>query len=212
MIKRKKRSLAGFFLIYLTFVFMLVSLVVFTPGMKFIEEEGQVKLKNNSVHIIKNVRVELADGTPVDCIPQIMPGSVIDLNVPENKRPTKIIATAPFHATVEKTLLPLGESGFRLVWSVKYDTPVQAGKEFELKLKLCAQNAGLSNLLIKESHGENLFKEKNENRVIPLLKKGECREISFTLTPILAGKTIVKFELEAENFAKKIEKEIKIEE
>jgi len=212
MIKRKQHALVGFFLIYLTFVFMLVSLVVFTPGMKFMEKEGQVKLKNNSVHIIKNVRVELADGTPIDCIPQIMPGSVIDLNVPENKRPTKIIATAPFHARVERTLLPLGKSGFRLNWSINYDTPVKIGKEFELKLRLCAKNAGLNQLLIKEIHGENLFKEKNENRVIPRLKKGDCKKTSFWLTPIATGKTTVKFELEAENFAKKIEKEIKIEE
>lgn len=209
MIKRKQRALVFFFIIYLTFTVMLVSLVVFTPGLEFEEEEGKVYLKNNSVHVVKNIKVELADGTPIDCVPQLMPGSLRKLYVPEKRRPTKIIAFAPFHPKIEKTLLPLGKKGFRLTYNINYDTPVRVTKEFVLKLELCAENADLNALLIKEWHDKSFFKEESQNRVIGL-SQGKCRVQEFWFTPKRAGTTKISFSLEAENYMKIIEEEIRV--
>jgi len=211
MIKRKQKAVIGFFLIYLAFVFLITALLVFSPGLAFIEEGQKISLKNNSVHIVKNVKIELADGTPIDCIPLLRPGSVVDLNVPEKKRPTKIIAFAPFHATVEKTLLPLGKQGFELGWDLQIPTLVETGEKFEFSLKLCAKNAELEQILIKQLHEENLFKEENKNRVIPLLKQGECRTQHYWLTPTTKGITEIRFEIEALDFAKTITKGVKVE-
>ena len=211
MIKRKQKAIIGFFLIYLAFVFLITTLLVFSPGLEFIEKGQKVSLKNNSVHIVKNVKIELADGTPVDCIPLLQPGSVSDLNIPEEKRPTKIIAFAPFHATVEKTLLPLGKQGFELGWDLQIPTLVRLEEQFEFSLQLCAKNAALERILIKELHKESLFKEGNENRVIPLLKKGECRTQHYWLTPNRKGITEIRFEIEALDFAKTITKGVKVE-
>lgn len=210
MIKRKQRALVFFFVIYLTFTVMLVSLVLFTPGLEFEESQGNVYLKNNSVHVVKNIRVELGDGTPIDCVMEMAPGSTRKLYVPEGKRPTKIIAFAPFHPKIEKTLLPLGREGFRLVHSIEYSKPVKAGKEFALTLRLCAENADLNALSIWESHEQSFFKEESQNRVIAL-SHGKCRIQEYWFTAMRSGITKITFTLEAENYMKIIEEEILVE-
>jgi len=155
MIKRKQRALVGFFLIYLTFAAMLVLLLAYTPGLSFEEEEGKVYVKNDSFHIVKNIKVELSDGTPIDCIGQLMPGSQRDLNISEAKRPSRITALASFHPLAEKTLFPLGKKGFRLAREVQYGKPVLVGKQFELGLKLCAENADLGKVFVRQEHAKN---------------------------------------------------------
>lgn len=210
MIKRKQRSLVIFFLIYLTFTALIVLLVVFTPGLEFKEENGKVYLKNQSVHIVTNVKVELADGTPINCIQKLKPHSIERLYVPKKRRPTKIIALAPFHQKVEKTLLPLGEKGFRLEHSIEYTKPVLLSQEFELKLKLCAENADLGTILIKAQHKESFFKEERQNRIITL-QKGECRTQTYWFTPLKKGSTIISFKIEGENYGSTIEETIRVE-
>ncbi len=211
MIRRKQRALVGFLMVYLAFFAMIAALVVFTPGLELGEKENAVFVKNNSVHIVKNVRVELADGTQIDCIEKLKPGEEKDLNVPAERRPVKIIAFAPFHPSAERTLLPVGEKGFRLQWSIEYEEPVKAGQEFELLLELCAENADLERLLVKESHNENIFKEQSKNRLVPVLKKGDCRRESFWLTPKQAGEAEIEFTLEAVGYGKKIGQKIMVE-
>ncbi|MFH1234369.1 MAG: hypothetical protein V1493_02045 [Candidatus Diapherotrites archaeon] len=209
MLKRRQRALVGFFLIYLTFVGMLVALLLFTPGFEFREEEGRVFLKNNSVHVVKNIKVELSDKTPIDCIAQLGPGSSKELYVPDTKRPAKIIAFAPFHSTVEKTLLPTGTENIELSPKITYAKPVIKGREFSLSLELCSQNVDVK-ISIAESHEQRFFKEESKQRVIDL-GLGKCRTLEFQLTPLQAGSTKVQFSLEAENFAKTITEEIKVE-
>lgn len=209
MIKRKQRALVGFFLVYVTFAALFVALLAYTPGLSFEEDAGKVYIRNDSFHIVKNVKVELSDGTPVDCIAQLMPGSKRDLNISEAKRPSRITAEAPFHPLAEKTLFPLGKKGFTLAREVLYDAPAQAGKQFELKLKLCAENADLGKVFIRETHDESFFKEEMINRVI-ILPMGKCSEESYWLTPLQAGKTKIVFTLEAEGYATAIEEEIRV--
>ncbi|MCX6802440.1 MAG: hypothetical protein NT067_05020 [Candidatus Diapherotrites archaeon] len=208
MLKRRQRAIVGFFLIYLTFVGMLVALLLFTPGLELREEQGKVFVKNNSVHVVKDIKVELSDNTPIDCIAQLGPGSSKELYVPDTKRPAKIIAFAPFHATVEKTLLPLGTESLELSHKITYATPVAKGKEFTIKLELCSENADIS-ISITESHEQRFFKEKSQTRLM-VVGKGKCRAAEFQLTPQETGTASVSFALEAENYSKTIIEEIKV--
>jgi hypothetical protein len=209
MLKRKQRAIVGFFLIYLTFVGMLVALLLFTPGFEFTEEQGRVFLKNNSMHVVKNIKVELSDKTPVDCIAQLGPGSSKELYVPDTKRPAKIIAFAPFHSTVEKTLLPAGTESPEFLPKITYPAPAVKGREFSLSLELCSANADIS-VSVTESHEQRFFKEKSQTRLM-VVGKGKCRATEFLLTPQETGTAKVNFTLEAENYSKTITEEIKVE-
>jgi hypothetical protein len=211
MLKRKQRAIVGFFLIYLTFVGMLVALLLFTPGFEFTEEQGRVFLKNNSMHVVKNIKVELSDKTPVDCIAQLGPGSSKELYVPDTKRPAKIIAFAPFHSTVEKTLLPAGTESPELLPKITYPAPAVKGREFSLSLELCSANADIR-VSVTESHEQRFFKEKSQRTVGGMtIDAGKCWTTEFLLTPQETGTAKVNFTLEAENYSKTITEEIKVE-
>jgi len=209
MIKRKQKAIVFFFAIYLTFIAMAVALILFTPGLEITEEAGRVFLENKSVHVVKDIKVELIDGTPIDCIAQFAPEAKKELMVAESKRPTKIIATAAFHPTIEQTLLPLGVEGFALTHKITVQENIQAGNEFWLKLELCAENSDLKSLTAWETHDKSYLKEESQNRVIAL-KSGECREQEFEFTALKAGITEISFSLSAENYAKEISKELKV--
>jgi len=209
MIKRKQKSIVFFFAIYLAFIAMAIALVLFTPGLKITEENGRVFLENKSVHVIKDIKVELVDGTPIDCIAQFAPDSKKELMVAETKRPTKLIATAAFHPTIEKTLLPLGVEGFALTHQITVQENVLAGKEFWLKVRLCAENSDLNSLSVRETHDKSYLKEESQDRVIAL-KNGECREQEFEFTALKAGETEISFSLTAENYAKEIRRKIRV--
>ncbi|MEM0360143.1 MAG: hypothetical protein QXK06_02280 [Candidatus Diapherotrites archaeon] len=209
MLKRRLRAIIGFFLIYVAFVGMAIALFLYTPGLSFQEENEKLFLKNNSVHIVQNIKVELADGTPIDCISQLAPGSMKELYVAESKKPARILAFAPFHATVEKTLLAAGKKAEGISHKTSHEMPVIAGKQFSLNLEICSKAKAIE-VSIAESHEQRFFKEKSQSRSMRI-GKGECINSEFLLTPQERGTAKVKFVLEAENYNETIIEEIQVE-
>ncbi len=215
---KQRRALVFFAVIYLIFGSAFFYLLFMTPGLEFIQEETEGKMRvflfNNSSHVINSIEVETDFGEKIASVEQLAPQEKALLQLEGRSGAVKLVARAPFHAAASRvfSFVEGGETEeVKLSYKVTAPSIVFVDLNFVTRIEVCNEGGELSEVSLEERHGKTFFKEESRVETISLVG-GECKEISFTLTPAKTGRTKIYFNVKALSYSREIEKEITIEE
>ncbi len=217
--EKKKLVIRGFGLIYAVFAIILIYLFFLSPSVELKEvltDSGKIVfITNPTERQVNNITVYFFENNEKKIVKKIeflkpREEKEIDLNQFKGKNKVKLFAEAPFHNPFELTVL-LETMQVKLSYNVKVQKSIFKNTEFELILEVCNKGKTANGIKIKESHETSFFKEQPIQKTINV-KTNECKEISYTLTPIETGLTMILFNIEFENNTGSITKELIIKE
>lgn len=211
-VMKKKRTLTMFAVTYIVFGAAFIYLMLMTPGLDFVQEQSQIYLMNNSGHVIHDIEVENSVGERIAFVETMVPQQKELLDV-EGGGTITLSASAPYHATAQRSFTFTGEEGREVKFDYKLTVPrvVIVDINFDVEIELCNKGDELDALQIGKSHSALFFREGGSGKTIAL-GKAECESVVFTLTPLKVGKTKIYFNVKALSYSREIEKEITIEE
>ncbi|MEM4663177.1 MAG: hypothetical protein QXM75_04095 [Candidatus Diapherotrites archaeon] len=207
MDEKIRRSLLLFSLIFVAYFSLIVYLVFFAPGLKFIVIDGKLYLKNESSHMIKNITVETDSGFVVDCIVELLPSQLTRIVLPSERRVGFVIAKAPFHREA-KYYLTL-EAPTEIITLDFEQENAFAGMPFNVYLNICNRTSEDVFATVSERHDKTFIKG-NDKTILVNIKSNGCRKVAFDFFPIKRGNTEVSFVVHGEFFRKEISKNIEI--
>jgi len=193
MIKEKKRAVAAFGLIYVLFFAVLVHFL-FSPGLSFTKIGNELFIKNEGIRNIRGIRVYDEQGKTIDCIGELGQANSAynkaKIFLPEDETIKILKASAPFHPEISTRVVKASDEESKFHVSIGADSPPKPGKEYALRVEVCnfSEDVDLAKLEIEFS--EQFFSGEGKTVSFPL-KKGDCREARFSLTPLKAGKTVI---------------------
>jgi hypothetical protein len=219
MVPEKYRPVLLFFgFVFLTMGSSMIYLLFFNTGIDIVldlgEKEQHVYIANTSMHLIRDINVSIqkkSEGTTefLTTIKQLNPKEKVEIEIPNlEKEQIRIIATAPFHATVKRDLSLDKTKGAKLNFEIMTQNTAYVGIVFSSTLKICNEAESIS-LQVEEVHDQNFFEEKSTDKTIEV-KTGECQKINFNFTPKKTGEATIFFRVTAASTSKEFERTIKI--
>ncbi len=207
MQERKKRALAGFFFIFAFFSILLAYLLFASPGLKFEYIEGKLYLKNESSHVIEDIQIMSDDGSIIDCIPILRPNELERIILPEEKRNSVIIASAPFHREAKIRISQnIAEAALQL--KARHEKAI-VGKKFKVFLEICNRTKEKLLLQVREEHEKSFLKEEPKTIVVSV-KEDSCKELSYEFTALREGSTSIVFSVSSGFLEVSIREDLKI--
>lgn len=216
-IKKQRRVLFVFAGTYLLFGAAFVYLLFMTPGLEFTQQESggkvQVFLLNNSIHVVRDIEVETAEGEKIISVERLMPQQKALLPLKERTGTVNLVAKAPYHATATTSLSfsGTGETEVKLEYKITIPTTVFVDFNFTAEIEVCNKGDVVPEVKIEERHSAVYFKEDKGIATISL-DAGACKKAYFTLTPAKAGDTKIYFNVKALSYSKQLETEITVKE
>lgn len=219
MIPQKKQPVILFFaIIYIVFGGSLVYLLFLNTGLDIVMETGEkevkVFLKNDSVHLIRDINISIqrqsGEILALPSVDQLKPGEKKEITLPElENEQIKIIAAAPFHAKVSKVVSIEKSRGAKINFEVITQSTAFTGVPFLASIRICNEAEQIDDLKVDEMHSTGFFEERARTETVSL-PKGECKKLDFTLTPKMAGAATIYFKLSAANVSRELEQKITI--
>jgi hypothetical protein len=217
MLAKRKKVVVFFGVIILIYAVLLVYLMFFNQGLEikqFQDIDGSIAffLHNSSSHLIKDIKVYAVQGSQTSLIfelGELEPGKNAKIPVSESTQINELIATAPFHSTVSKTLSVSGTASLKLSTRVIAPSVMFKGKSSKVSLEICNEGSDLNAIVIEETHSQFSFEEENYLTEINL-KNSECRLIDYPLTAKNAGETTIFFNIKALDTTKKIVQSLEV--
>jgi len=200
-------AIASIVLIYFASTGLDVKTTYFTDDGKGMLE---IKLKNNSTHVMENVDV-INNNTKVFFVEAIMPGEEKIYNLELSDSVNNLYVKAENHLAFEKTVtvnLPDGDNAVQssLTYSVKYDTFV-VGLQNNIEIGVC--NYGDSTVLDVTVLDNNFISiDKGNDQLI--LPKDACETAKLIVTPIDSGETTIIFKVYNSLYSKELKSKIEI--
>ncbi|HZX19716.1 MAG TPA: hypothetical protein VFF13_01735 [archaeon] len=218
MIPQQTKKIVGYFIaIYIAFGLLLVYLFLFNTGLEIIEEFNEqtaskdVYIYNNTDRIINNVEIKIRENeteTEFAKLKFLAPKEKRLLELPTTISQAIIIATAPFHVTVEK-LVVLKVKGQNTV-KLSFPETIEFGKSFKFTVDLCNQNTDDTQYKIEEEHEPGFFSEPSKTEVTTI-EATKCKTLEYTLTPIGKGETTIYFNVNSENTTDQVQQTITVD-
>ncbi|MCD6434444.1 MAG: hypothetical protein J7L14_02435 [Candidatus Diapherotrites archaeon] len=218
---QEARRFQLFFVFFgLFFVLAFAYLLFLNTGLALeIESSGkEVKLivKNNSIHTIKEIKVEQifdSEKQLIALLPELKPAETKTLQL--KKLVNSIIeVSAPFHATVRKELdvEGLGLNTQQLSLNVKLKAADYAFLDvnYAIKLELCNQSD--SNVAVSVTANFSSFFLPSKDSATITIAANKCAAYSTTLKPVKKGRARIVFNLNVDNYSRTIEKFVNVEE
>ncbi|HIH21196.1 MAG: hypothetical protein J4478_04250 [Candidatus Diapherotrites archaeon] len=219
----RKRKIARFFAImYLVFGIAIIYLLFFNLGIsiegKTAGGELEVLVKNNSLHLIRDINVFVVESTgsekKVLSIQQLVPSEekavkLSEIHAVEGK--IRLVARAPYHLEVSKEIQIQGQGTGTEDFRVELEAvnKIFAGSEASFKLTICNQFQDSKQVKIETVLDAEFFTTVPAARSIEL-KSSECTTQEFKITGSKAGEATVSFNISGEQFNKRVEKQVQI--
>ncbi|MFH1256041.1 MAG: hypothetical protein V1494_01980 [Candidatus Diapherotrites archaeon] len=222
--EKRKAAIISFGVVYLIFGLILVYLVFFNAGLNVEERINgltgakEIAVRNDSNRLIRDVTVSFLDEfgrkKELKSIAEFFPGNefIVDYNFPAGMPSVTIIVEAPFHQAVEKAVALHGGTGLRLSYTLEIQDFAFKGFAFPIALSVCSQGSEAKGIIVGESHDLEFFEEASGATQIEQLPAGGCKKVNFILTPKLAGKTTIYFNVSALNNTENFQKEVEVKE
>ncbi len=224
MLPEKRKKVALYFLaIVAVFSVILAYLLFLNIGLEMGERANpqtgmrEVYIGNSSSRVIYNITVSYFDAEgnkkQIAAIDSLRPGEQYGIQIPELQGMTsiKIIAEAPFHQALIKTVSPFAARKVEIGLSLRAPEVTFVGSLLALELELCNNGDDVDNVIVGEAHDESFFGAFAEERTLSI-KGGECTVQHYELMPKKAGETTIYFNITAYGSTDKLQKKIMVSE
>ena len=224
MDKRKTRILRFFTFTYLLFGASIIYLLWFNIGISlngsFDQASGiiNISVKNSSIHLIKDLNVFLLDSNGFEknilSLTELKPGEEKTIELSESHATAGVIALsakAPFHLPVSKKIQisKTGAGQGEISAELKGPNKAFLASTTSFKVRACNLMSGEEEVKIENKFSRNYFSNPEETKTISL-KRNECSEQEFKLSPSRKGKTTIVFNITTKQVNKRLEKEVEI--
>lgn len=209
--------------VYFVLCGILVYLLMFNMGIKIEQDASTTKdaillgVKNESMHIIRNVKVSYVDADlslkEIGIIDKLMPDEKKEFEfvIPAYfDKTVEIVASAPYHIIAKQKIGLQGRTGPVLNYTIKSVDTVKIDSLLIITAKICNKgNELVENVKFSESHNMTYFKETNGGQEFSL-RASECKDVEVVLTPLKTGRTAINFNINANEYNEDAEKEIEV--
>lgn len=213
MLPQKKRFVTVFFIgIYVIFGGIFLYLLFFNTGIAIIEEldpDTGIKhlyIENQSKRTIFNISVAYRalgtdDIVEITDLNKLRSGKRYEIiyDFPSGIENVEIIASAPFHQTIAKSIvLRFGETGLK--YNFKIPNKIFVNNQFTLGFEICNDADADKVALVEESHTEGFFEEGTYAKSLNI-EANSCKDIEYYLTPKKTGQTTIYFKVNVQNIS-----------
>ncbi|MDO8427791.1 MAG: hypothetical protein Q7S92_01115 [Candidatus Diapherotrites archaeon] len=202
MAQLKRKVTLVFFFLYAIFGIILMYLFFFNLGLTFERQiiEGQpiIVLKNNSLHLIRDINLLDSKGESKLSLAQLLPGeqSVVDLSLFSGN---KISATAPFHSSAEIVLAQGGNisnlTAPKLAYNSTYPVPAIVSQLFPVSFDVCNSGQQSADVVLSFAFDVQFFSSSSIEQTVTIAGS-ECKNLSFQFMPLKAGDSSIRFVLQ----------------